>query len=144
MISEEKKKVVERWFFEFFTKGYVNVIDDVTTDEFIYHGAGGDATRQKLKDFMGWYRTCFQDDEWELHDFIEQDHKLVVRYTGHSTYKGGWFNIPSSNQRIKETGIMIYHFKGNKVNELWCELSDTNVLYQLDALPKGTHETFEN
>ena len=40
------------------------------------------------------------------------------------TYKGGWFNIPSNNQRIKETGIMIFKFKEGKITELWFENSD--------------------
>ncbi|WP_158633965.1 hypothetical protein [Radiobacillus deserti] len=37
---------------------------------------------------MGWFRSVFPDDEWQLDDVIEQGHKLVVRYTGYMTYKG--------------------------------------------------------
>lgn len=51
------------------------------------------------------------------------------------TYKGGWFNIPSDNQRIKETGIMIFKFREGKN-------SDAAILYELGALPKNTHQSF--
>ncbi|MGM0901625.1 MAG: hypothetical protein ACQEXB_11100 [Bacillota bacterium] len=73
---------------------------------------------------------------------MEQGDKLVVRYTGWMTYKGGWFNIPSEDQRVKETGMMIFIIKEGKVKELWCENSDAAILYELGALPKETHQTF--
>lgn len=38
------------------------------------------------------------------------------------TYKGGWFDIPSENQRVKETAIMIFAFENGKMKELWFEL----------------------
>ncbi|MFT9600266.1 hypothetical protein [Mesobacillus sp.] len=53
---------------------------------------------------------------------------MVVRYTGWMTYKGGWFDIPSENQRVKETGIMIFSFECSKVKEMWCENSDAGIL----------------
>ena len=67
---------------------------------------------------MKWFRSVFQDDEWIIENLMEQNDKLVVRYTGWMTYKRGWFNIPSTNQRIKETGIMIFKFKEGKIMEL--------------------------
>lgn len=88
-----------------------------------------------MREFMNQYRNVFQDDEWIIDDLIEQGEKLVVRYTGWMTYKGGWFNIPSDNQRIKETGIMIFKFREGKN-------SDAAILYELGALPKNTHQSF--
>ena len=78
----------------------------------------------------------------QIDDLIEQDNKLVVRYTGWMTYKGGWFNIPSENQRVKETGIMIFTFEDRKIKELWCENSDAAILFELGALEKNTHKIF--
>ncbi|SEN58689.1 hypothetical protein SAMN05192533_115112 [Mesobacillus persicus] len=86
---------------------------------------------------MKWYRSVFQDDEWVIEDIIEQG-----RYTGWMTYIGGWFDIPSENQRVKETGIMIFAFENGKVKELWCENSDAAILFELGALKRNTHEVF--
>ncbi|MEH7346495.1 hypothetical protein V7122_21855 [Bacillus sp. JJ1532] len=58
------------------------------------------------------------------------------------TYKGGWFYIPSKDQRIKETGIIIFTISNRRVREVWCENSDAAILYELGALPKETHEIF--
>jgi predicted ester cyclase len=142
MISLDKKKTAERWFNEYFTLGNVKVLDELTTDDFVYHSRNGENSKEKMKEFMEWFRSVFHDDVWELNDLIEQDDKLVVRYTGWMTYKGGWFTIPSSNQRVKETGIMIFHFEDGKVKELWCENSDAAILYELGAFEKNTHRVF--
>jgi len=142
VISNDKKTTAERWFREYFTKGKLDVLDELTTHDFVYHSRNGDNSREKMKEFMMWYRNAFQDDQWKIDDLIEQENKLVVRYTGWMTYKGGWFNIPSEDQRVKETGIMIFTFEGEKVKELWCENSDAAILFELGALQKNTHEIF--
>ncbi|MBM6619637.1 ester cyclase [Bacillus suaedaesalsae] len=143
MITEHKRIVVEKWFQEYFTKGNVHILDELTTEDFTYHARNGaKSTTEQLKSFMGWYRQTFHDDEWTINDYIEQDFKLVVRYTGWMTYKGGWFNIPSSNQRVKETGMMIFYFEDGKVSDVWCENSDAAILNELGAFEKHTHEVF--
>jgi predicted ester cyclase len=142
MSGIEKRITAERWFNEYFTRGNLDVLDKLTTPDFLYHSRNGDSSREKMKKFMTWYRSVFQDDEWVIDDLIEQGNKLVVRYTGWMTYKGGWFNIPSENQRVKETGIMIFTFEDGKVKELWCENSDAAILYELGALTKNTHKVF--
>ncbi|TWT25333.1 ester cyclase [Planomicrobium sp. CPCC 101110] len=91
---------------------------------------------------MEWYRSVFRDDERELNDCIEQENKLVVRYTGWMTYKGDWFDIPANDQRVKETGMMLFLFEGERVKELWCENSDAAILYELGAFRKDTYKVF--
>ena len=142
MISIDKKNVVFRWFKEYFTTGNLEVIDELTTEDFVYQSRNGENSKEKMKEFMIWFRTVFHDDEWIVDDLIEQGSKLVVRYTGLMTYKGGWFNIPSENQRVKESGILIFYFEGSKVKEMWCENSDAAILYELGALHNNTHTVF--
>ncbi|MBB6454018.1 putative ester cyclase [Salirhabdus euzebyi] len=142
MISLDKKQVVEKWFKDYFTKGNLEVVYELTTSDFVYHSRNGENNREKMIDFMKWYRSVFHDDEWVIDDLIEQNDKIVVRYTGWMTYKGGWFNIPSENQRVKETGILICEFEDGKVKEMWCENSDAAILYELGALEHNTHKVF--
>lgn len=142
MVSKEKKEIAEQWFKKYFTEGDLDVLDALTTEDFVYHSRNGQNSKEQMKKFMGWYRNVFKDDEWELEDLIEQGDKLVIRYTGWMTYTGGWFNVPAENQRVKETGIIIFTIKGGKVQEMWCENSDAAILYELGAFPKDTHEIF--
>jgi len=66
---------------------------------------------------------------------ISEGHKVVARYSGWATYRGGLLGIPSEDQRVRETGILIYRIEGGKVAALWSEMSDLQVVMQLGAFP---------
>jgi predicted ester cyclase len=59
----------------------------------------------------------------------------VARYSGTTTYRGGLLDIPSKNQRVVETGILIFRIEDGKVKEIWSEMSDLQVVQQLGAFP---------
>lgn len=92
--------------------------------------------RDNFKNWLIWYREAFQDNKWVINDIISEEDKVVARYTGQSTYKGGLLNIPSTNQRIVETGILILRIEDSKIKELWSEMSDLQVVQQLGAFPE--------
>lgn len=128
----DKRALVERWFGEVFTQGRADTVDEITTEDFVSHVPGHDFNgHDEFNEFMKWYRQVFVDDQWEIDDFFESTDKAVVRYTGRATYKGGWLDIPSADQRIIETGIMIVRFEGGRIKEMWCEMSDLHVMHQL-------------
>ncbi|OEH92339.1 ester cyclase [Bacillus solimangrovi] len=128
-----KRALVNRWFNEVFTKGDVNSLKEITAPDFVSHVPDHDFKGHDafIKEFMEWYRKVFIDDEWTIDDYLEIDNKSVVRYTGYMTYKGGWFDIPSTDQRVKETGMMIIRFENGLIKEMWCEMSDLNLMHQL-------------
>jgi predicted ester cyclase len=65
----------------------------------------------------------------------------VARYSGWTTYRGGLLDIPSEDQRVRETGILIYRIEGDKVAAIWSEMSDLQVVMQLGAFPvRGQHQ----
>ena len=129
----DKKLIIERWFNEVFTIGDISTLQEITAHDFVSHVPGHDFNGHDefINDFMKWFRKTFVDDEWAIDDFLEVDDKAVVRYSGHMTYKGGWLDIPSSNQRVKETGIMIIRFEDGLIKEMWCQMSDLDVMHQL-------------
>lgn len=141
-MSAEKQHIAEQWFMERFMKGNTDVLDSLTAPDFVYHGRNGKNGREKMKEFMNWFQSAFHDGEWIPEDVIEQGDRLVVRYTGRMTYKGGWFDIPPENQQVRETGIIIFRFEDGEVKEVWCENSDAAILYELGALKQNTHEAF--
>ena len=42
---------------------------------------------------------------------------------------------PPRDQRVTESGILIYRIEDGKVKELWSEMSDLQVMQQLGAFP---------
>ncbi len=136
MVDCEHTSLVESWFQDIFTKGNLKILDNLVAPDFIAHAQGREMAtcdREAYKAWLCWYRTTFTDAEWTIHDVITSADKVVVRYSGWTTYRGGLVGIPSSDQRVLETGILIFRIVDGKIQELWCEMSDLQVMQQLQA-----------
>ena len=130
--------IVESWFDDLFTLGDLSAVDDLVAQDVTLHGqgdAGGFQSSEHFKDWLRWYSTSFTDREWTIHDTIEEGDKVVARYSGWVTYRGGLLDIPSNDQRILETGILIFRISEGMVQELWSEMSDLQVVMRLGAFP---------
>lgn len=54
MICPDKRSLAERWFNEYLTEGNLDVIEELTTEDFVYHSRNGENTRTKMFGFMKW------------------------------------------------------------------------------------------
>jgi predicted ester cyclase len=139
--TREHREIVERWFEDLFTRGDLSAVDEVVSADFVAYGTGSHGrtieTRGPgaFREWLRWYLSAFTDREWTVHEVISEGDKVVARYSGWVTYRGGLLDIPSSDQRIRETGILIYRIEGGKVAEIWAEMSDLPVVMQLGAFP---------
>ena len=139
--TREHQEIVERWFEDLFTRGDLSAVDELVTADFVAYGTAGDGqtieTRgpAAFREWLRWYLSAFRNREWTVHEVISEGDKVVARYSGWVTYWGGLLDIPSSHQRIRETGILIYRIEGGKIAALWAEMSDLPVVMQLGAFP---------
>jgi len=74
--------------------------------------------------------------EWTVHDVISEGDRAVARYSGWATYRGGLLDIPSTDQRVIETGILILRVEAGVVKEISSEMSDLQLVMQLGAFPE--------
>lgn len=140
MSRDRNVELVNRWFHDVFANGDIKALEEITVEDLILHSQGTDegmVGRDIFKNWLSWYREAFQNSEWVINDIISEGDKIVARYTGQSIYKGGFLNIPSTNQRIVETGILILRIEDSRIKELWSEMSDLQVVQQLGAFPKS-------
>jgi predicted ester cyclase len=66
---------------------------------------------------------------------LSEGDKAVARCSGLATYKGGLLDIPSKDQRVFETSILIIRVEDGLVREIWSEMSDLQIVMQLGAFP---------
>jgi steroid delta-isomerase-like uncharacterized protein len=128
--------IVERWLGDLYSSGNLDALDELVTEDLVVHGPGGSGDVQgvdALREGLRWYFGAFTDRAWTVHDVISSSDKVVARYTGHATYRGGWHGIPSTNQRVLETGITIFRVEDGKIQEIWFEVGDLRVAEQLGA-----------
>jgi predicted ester cyclase len=139
--THEYQEIIERWFEDLFTRADLSVVEELVSADFVAYGTGGDGqsieTRgpDAFREWLHWYLSSFTDREWTVHDVISEGDKVVARYSGWATYRGGLLDIPSAGQRVRETGILIYRIEGGKVAAIWSEMSDLQVVMQLGAFP---------
>jgi predicted ester cyclase len=91
--------------------------------------------RETFREWLRWYTSAFADREWTVHDILSEGDKAVALCSGRSVYRGGLLGIPSEDQRVFETSILILRVEGGFVRELWSEMSDLQVIMQLGAFP---------
>jgi predicted ester cyclase len=96
----------------------------------------GDAHgREIFREWLRWYTSAFVDREWTVHDVLSEGDKAVARCSGRATYRGGLLDIPSRDQRVLETSILILRVEEGMVKEIWSEMSDLQIVMQLGAFP---------
>jgi predicted ester cyclase len=120
-------------------------VDGLVAPDFVAHVQGGmedSHGREAFREWLRWYLSAFADREWDVHDIISEGDRVVARYSGWATYKGSLLDIPSTDQRVLETGILILRVDGGVVKEIWSEMSDLQLVMQLGAFPttEGHHQ----
>ena len=138
MPTREHVGLVERWFEDLFTRGDLDAVNELVAPDFVAHGQGGmedSHGRETFREWLRWYLAAFVDREWTVYEVISEGDKVVARYSGRAMYKGGLLDIPSEDQRVLETGILILRVEDGIVRELWSEMSDLQVVMQLSAFP---------
>ena len=134
----EHVSIVERWFEDLFTRGDLDAVDGLVAPDFVAHGQGcmDDAHgRETFREWLRWYTSAFVDREWTVDDILSEDDRAVARCSGRATYKGGLLDIPSRDQRVFETSIIILRVQDGTVKEIWSEMSDLQLVMQLGAFP---------
>lgn len=142
MPTQEQKKLLKRWFREILEQGDLSTVEDLIDPYITFYGQGGDLGLQGRNSFVRWlqrYRMMFSNQVWMVHDVIAEGEKIVVRYSGYATYKGGISEIDSTNQRIMESGVFIMRLENDQIQEVWSETSDLKTMQQLGAFP-SMHE----
>jgi predicted ester cyclase len=122
---------IARAWFAMCRTGDADRLTELVTEDFVAHGPGGSGDLPAFTTWLRWYPAAFTDQQPVLEDVIQSGDRLVVRYTIRSTYQGGYLDLPSGGQSVRETGIIIFRLAGGKVAESWFEGNDLEVAQQI-------------
>ena len=137
MAIKENKDTVVRFWEEVFNWRNFKIIDQIFTEDYVYHGAGGQDVRggEGMKQFLGMYFNAFPDLHAEVEEVFGEDNKLASRAMCRGTHKGELMGMPPTGKQIAIRVICINHFVGQKISEDW-ELPDLfGMMQQLGAIP---------
>jgi predicted ester cyclase len=117
--------VIRRWCDEGWTKGNVDVADELIHPNFKVHGAGGQVVEpgiEGLKGLIRAWRTGFPDAVQRVDDIFAVGDKVCVRLTWVGTHLGEFMGVPATGKAVSVGTIGIDRVVDGKVVEGWGEL----------------------
>jgi steroid delta-isomerase-like uncharacterized protein len=140
-MAQENSRLIRRWFEEVWNNGCMDAIDEMASPDVIGHGQaqhGTDIGLKEFKPFVKSLRSAFPDMKVTIDYVIEQDDKVVARWTSVMTHQGEFLGIAPTGKRATITGTSIQRISSGKIVEGWDNWDQLGLLVQIGALP-ATH-----
>jgi steroid delta-isomerase-like uncharacterized protein len=81
------------------------------------------------------YRAAFPDLQFTVEDIIDQDDRVVIRWSSRGTHQGELMGLAPTGKIVTVTGISIDRFADGKVAESWTNWDVLGLMRQLGAAP---------
>ncbi len=139
MLSETNKTVSRRFFEEVFSKGNLNVLDEIIAKDHVNSGPGTISGLpngpEGTKQFVTAYRSAFPDLRLTIEEQIAEGDKVVTRWTGHGTHQGELAGLPATGKSTTVTGIVVDRLVNGKIAESWGIFDEFGMMQQLGVIP---------
>jgi len=135
------KALVRRIFEDLFNGGRLDVADEIFAPDYLDHVVKGPEPvivrgPAAFKQAVTMFRTAFPDLRYAVEDQIEEDGKVVTRFTAHGTHLGPLWGIQPTGRQVVYTGIDISRVEGGRIVEAWVSYDSLGLLQQLGAVPE--------
>ena len=141
MSTEENKAIVRRVNDEVWSKGQLDVIDELIADEFVATVIGAPEQirgPQGFREFVVMYRKAFPDLRLTVDEQFAEGETVVTRWTATGTNEGELMGMPPTGKQATTAGININRVSGGKLVEGWGLFDQLGLLQQIGAVPVPT------
>lgn len=139
--EQQAMDVIRRWCDEGWTKGNVEVADELIHPNFKVHGAGGQVVEpgvEGLKGLIRAWRTGFPDAVQRVDDIFAVGDKVCVRLTWVGTHLGEFMGVPATGKTVSVGTIGIDRVVDGKVVEGWGELDMLGLMTTIGGVAPTT------
>lgn len=135
-MSEENIAASRRFIDEAFNGGNFDVIDELTSDDFVDHDPlVGDTDREGAKQSLAGYRGAFPDLQMTIEDIFAAGDKVVYRWTAEGTFENEMMGLhPTGEKGDPVRGISIDRFEGGKMVESWSQWDTLTFMRDIGAI----------
>jgi len=136
-MSEENKAIVRRSYEELWSKGNLDVVDELYAADFVLHDPAQPGIRgpEGYKQIVITNRTAFPDLNVKVEDQLAEGDKVATRWTTTGTHQGEFAGIPATGKRGGVTGTTIARVVGGKIVEERSNWDTLGLLQQLGVIP---------
>ncbi len=138
MSTKKNQAIIRRWLEEGWSKGNLEIADELIDPNFIVHGAGGQTVSsgpEGVKQLVAAWRKGFPDGRMIIDDIFGEDDKVVIRMTWRGTHTGDFNGIAPTGKEVSVTSIGIDRVVNDKIVEGWGEVNMLGMMQQLGVIP---------
>jgi predicted ester cyclase len=137
MSEEQNKRIFERVIEEAYSKGNVDVLDEVFATNFVEHQVGiVPPTVDGVKRSIAFLRGAFPDLKLTIEEILASGDKTWARITGRGTHQGTFMGILPTGKSVVVTVMDECRFEDGKIVEHWGVADQLAVMAQIGALPR--------
>jgi steroid delta-isomerase-like uncharacterized protein len=138
-MSEQNKPVVRRLFEEVWSKGNLQVADELFAPTYAHHdpstpdvGRGPESEKKRAT----LYRTAFPDLRLTIEDVIAEGETVMARWSCRGTHKGDLSGIAPTGKQFTISGVSIARLTNGKIVEGWVNWDALGLMQQLGVVPQ--------
>ena len=138
-MSEENKAVARR-FFEIFSEGNVDALDEILAADAQDHdpyNPHADEGVEGAKKTITMYREAFPDISFEIEFQLAEGDMVATRWTGTGTHQGPLMGVEPSGNKSTTTGIGIDRIEDGKIVESWNSWDTLGLMQAIGAIPQA-------
>jgi predicted ester cyclase len=137
MSEEQNRKAMERIIEEAYSKGNLDVINEVMAPSFVEHQAGiVPPTAEGVKKSIAFLRGAFPDLHLTIEDILAYGDKVWTRSTARGSQQGPFMGLPPTGKPFAITVIDVCRFENGQIVEHWGVADQLAVMAQIGALPR--------
>jgi steroid delta-isomerase-like uncharacterized protein len=136
---EGNKVVVQRFAEEVLQKHNLSVIDDIISEEYVWHGPDGQEVKgpEGFKQLATISLTGFSDGRFTIDAMVAEGDIVAVRYTRTGTHDGEYHGIPPTGKQINIPVAYFYRIADGKIIEARGYSDSLMLLQQLGVGPSS-------
>jgi steroid delta-isomerase-like uncharacterized protein len=119
--SPEIYKSLVRRYYDAFSTGGLDLLDEVVADDFVDHDPmpGQPPGLVGIKLAVDSFRAAFPDGEMVVDALIAEGDRVVARVTMSGTHRGEYAGMPGTGKAVRAEGIEIFRLADGKLAEGW-------------------------
>ena len=130
-VEEQNKAILHRAHDEVWSKGNLQVVDELYAPNYVAHWTSGPDTHglEQFKKIIMEAHTAFPDYTEKIEQIVAEGNLVVTRFTSSGTFTGNLMGIPPTGKRVSREEIAIHRIVDGKIMEQWT-VADSLVLMQ--------------
>jgi steroid delta-isomerase-like uncharacterized protein len=134
----EGAELIQRFYDETLSKGNMDAIDDLVTDDVVDHEQGLPGQpegKEGVKFFVSAMRDAFSDLKATVGPTVEEGNMASAEVTITGKHTGEFMGVPATDKPFEIQSIDIVRFEDGKCAEHWGVTDNMALMQQIGAVP---------